>query len=97
MDRVALLFQEADTDGNGTLSRAEFQEVQRMYCRNQYTHWLRFMFHSSACSLLSHESMRASIHFSYRIYVCATAVSGSLRVHNFSVSAQKNTCAHILL
>lgn len=27
MDRVALLFQEADTDGNGTLSRAEFQQV----------------------------------------------------------------------
>ncbi|CAM9106027.1 unnamed protein product [Pylaiella littoralis] len=25
-DRVALLFQEADTDGNGTLSRAEFQQ-----------------------------------------------------------------------
>lgn len=27
MDRVAMLFQEADTDGNGTLSRAEFQQV----------------------------------------------------------------------
>jgi len=27
MDRVALLFQKADTDGNGTLSRAEFQQV----------------------------------------------------------------------
>lgn len=27
MDRVAILFQEADTDGNGTLSRAEFQQV----------------------------------------------------------------------
>lgn len=28
MDRVAMLFQEADTDGNGTLSRAEFQQVR---------------------------------------------------------------------
>lgn len=27
-DRIALLFQEADTDRNGTLSRAEFQAVR---------------------------------------------------------------------
>lgn len=26
-DRIAMLFQEADMDGNGTLSRKEFQEV----------------------------------------------------------------------
>lgn len=26
-DRMSILFQEADTDGNGTLSRTEFQEV----------------------------------------------------------------------
>lgn len=33
MDRVALLFREADTDGNGTLSRAEFQQVGAVnYC-----------------------------------------------------------------
>ncbi|CAN0314494.1 unnamed protein product [Ectocarpus sp. 12 AP-2014] len=31
MDRVALLFQEADTDGNGTLSRVEFQQVLEMF------------------------------------------------------------------
>ncbi|CAM9731190.1 unnamed protein product [Scytosiphon promiscuus] len=31
MDRVALLFQEADTDGNGTLSRTEFQQVLEMF------------------------------------------------------------------
>eukprot|EP00752_Nemacystus_decipiens_P005237 g4753.t1 len=31
MDRVAMLFQEADTDGNGTLSRAEFQQVFEMF------------------------------------------------------------------
>ena len=35
MDRVALLFQEADTDGNGTLSRAEFQQVRRRKVRPQ--------------------------------------------------------------
>ena len=33
-DRIALLFQEADTDGNGTLSRTEFQAVGTYYILN---------------------------------------------------------------
>lgn len=30
-DRIGLLFQEADTDGNGTLSRMEFQQVRILF------------------------------------------------------------------
>lgn len=42
-DRIALLFQEADTDRNGTLSRAEFQAVRTWY--SKYIR-VRVFFHS---------------------------------------------------
>lgn len=31
LDRMSMLFQEADADGNGTLSRKEFQEVPYLF------------------------------------------------------------------